>query len=184
MEELWLVNFCLSSMNWYWSMEELWLINFCGSSQSWYWRMEDLFLGTEGWNYGSIVIYRESPMDCWSNICFAKFIVPEFKELVQMDGRIIPWYRRLEEWFHRERESPNCSEEVIFGWLKGWKPDYLQRNPSELLFGVIFGTCHMLMYRPVNVSWGMNINLGLHVLRNLCDAIFQWCGWLGTFVSR
>ena len=73
--------------------------------------MEEVFLGTEGWNYGSIVIYRESPMDWRSNICVAKFIVPEFKELVQMDGIIIPGYRRLEEWFHREKESPN-------GWKK------------------------------------------------------------------
>ena len=95
MEELWLVNFCLCSKNWYLSMEELWLINFCGSSQSWYRRMEDLFLGTEGWNYGSIVIYRESPMDWRSNICFAKFIVLEFKELVLMDWKNHSWLQMV-----------------------------------------------------------------------------------------
>ena len=33
------------------------------SSKNWYRRMEEFILGTEGWNYGSIVICRESPMD-------------------------------------------------------------------------------------------------------------------------
>ena len=28
-------------------------------------------------------------------------------------------------------------------------------------------------------AWRMNINLGLHVTRNLCDAIFHWCRVLG-----
>ena len=170
MEEIWLINFCLSSLNRHRMMGDLWIFNFCVSSNNWCRRLEEVFLGTDGWNYGFFVICRESPMDWRSNICFAKFIVPEFKELVLMDGKIIPGYRWLEEWFHREIESPNCSEEVIFGWLKGWKLDYVQRNPK---WNFIRGYFLNMSYACASV--GERILGNEHQPRPSCSQKPLWC---------
>ena len=68
--------------------------------------------------------------------------------------------------------------------LKGRKYHSFHRNSSCQLLYVMFGSAGTLMDWLVNVSCGMNINLGLHLPRNLCDAIFHWCRWLGTSMSR
>ena len=125
--------------------------------------------------------------------------------MVQKDGRIILGYRRLEEWFYRDlKRKSKWLEEVIFGWLKllypedgrmflrkfkenvlkGRKYHSFHRNPSYQLPYVMFGRAGTLMNWLVNVSCGMNINLCLHIPRNLCDGIFHWCRWLGISMSR
>ena len=107
-------------------------------------------------------------------------VLSRFKEKVQMDGRSNIWLAKVIVPEDGRMFLRKFKENV----LKGRKYHSFHRNPSYQLPYVMFGRAGTLMNWLVNVSCGMNINLCLHIPRNLCDGIFHWCRWLGISMSR